>query len=46
MPIKRYVDYLQRAGRLQEYMELLVNNFNPGAAEVRGRPVMGFILSG
>lgn len=34
MPIKRYVDYLQQRGQLQEYMETLVNAFNPTAAEV------------
>jgi hypothetical protein len=34
MPIKRYVDYLRRRGELERYMQLLVDNFNPGAAEV------------
>lgn len=34
MPIKRYVDYLQRRNSLAEYMQLLVDNFNPSAAEV------------
>jgi uncharacterized membrane protein YgcG len=33
MPIKRYVDFLQRRGKLDEYMEVLVKNFNPAAAE-------------
>lgn len=33
MPIKRYVDYLQRRNSLAEYMQLLVDNFNPLAAE-------------
>eukprot|EP01025_Chloroclados_australasicus_P063744 TRINITY_DN8445_c1_g1_i1.p2 TRINITY_DN8445_c1_g1~~TRINITY_DN8445_c1_g1_i1.p2 ORF type:complete len:394 (-),score=39.55 TRINITY_DN8445_c1_g1_i1:1229-2410(-) len=33
MPIKRYCDYLLRRGKLQEYMQLLVDNFNPAAAE-------------
>ena len=31
MPIKRFADALHRAGKLQEYMELLVNSFNPQA---------------
>mmetsp|Transcript_12724 Transcript_12724/g.24334 ORF Transcript_12724/g.24334 Transcript_12724/m.24334 type:complete len:459 (-) Transcript_12724:1180-2556(-) len=30
MPIKRFADFLHRRGELQEYMELLVRNFNPG----------------
>ena len=34
MPIKRYVDHLQRAGGLADYMQLLVQNFNVAAAEV------------
>jgi len=29
MPIKRFADFLHRRGELQEYMELLVRNFNP-----------------
>ncbi|CAK0784435.1 hypothetical protein CVIRNUC_007639 [Coccomyxa viridis] len=33
MPIKRYVDYLQRRGQLEEYMQLLVSSFNASAAE-------------
>lgn len=32
MPIKRFLHDLQRAGKLDEYMELLANSFNPGAA--------------
>ena len=37
MPIKRYVDYLRQRGELERYMQLLVDNFNPHAAEVRNR---------
>eukprot|EP00891_Asterochloris_glomerata_P004575 jgi/Astpho2/4575/e_gw1.00067.422.1_t len=33
MPIKRYVDYLQRRGKLEEYMQLLVESFNVAAAD-------------
>lgn len=33
MPIKRYVDYLQREKGLEAYMELLVNSFNVAAAD-------------
>ncbi len=33
MPIKRYVHYLKREGEFDNYMELLVNNFNIQAAE-------------
>jgi radical SAM/Cys-rich protein len=29
MPIKRFADFLYRRGELEEYMELLVRNFNP-----------------
>jgi radical SAM/Cys-rich protein len=32
MPIKRYADYLIRRKELQSYMQLLVTNFNAGAA--------------
>ena len=32
-PIKRFLDDLQRSGKLDEYMELLANSFNPKAAE-------------
>mmetsp|Transcript_14164 Transcript_14164/g.20932 ORF Transcript_14164/g.20932 Transcript_14164/m.20932 type:complete len:450 (+) Transcript_14164:26-1375(+) len=31
MPIKRFADFLHRRGELNEYMELLVRNFNPSA---------------
>eukprot|EP00040_Diaphanoeca_grandis_P000266 m.14922 g.14922 ORF g.14922 m.14922 type:complete len:469 (+) comp10352_c0_seq1:173-1579(+) len=31
MPIKRFADFLYRRGELEEYMELLVRNFNPAA---------------
>lgn len=30
MPISRYLEWLERSGNLQQYMELLVNAFNPG----------------
>lgn len=33
MPIKRFLDDLNRQGKYEMYMELLVNNFNPKAAE-------------
>lgn len=33
MPIKRFADYLLQKGELDSYMELLVNNFNPAAAD-------------
>ncbi|MGJ3247654.1 MAG: arsenosugar biosynthesis radical SAM (seleno)protein ArsS [Elainellaceae cyanobacterium] len=29
MPISRFLDWLEQSGNLQEYMELLVNSFNP-----------------
>ena len=32
MPIKRFLHDLERLGKLNEYMELLANSFNPGAA--------------
>lgn len=32
MPIKRFLDFLRRTGKLEEYMTLLVNQFNPRAA--------------
>ncbi|MGH7457705.1 MAG: arsenosugar biosynthesis radical SAM (seleno)protein ArsS [Longimicrobiaceae bacterium] len=32
MPISRFLDFLQREARLEEYMERLVNAFNPAAA--------------
>jgi len=33
MPIKRYAHMLQREGKMEEYMQLLVDNFNPVAAD-------------
>lgn len=33
MPIKRFLVDLQRQGKLDEYMQLLLDNFNPAAAE-------------
>ena len=33
MPIKRFLHYLERSGKLREYMELLANSFNPATAE-------------
>ena len=33
MPIKRFADYLHKEGKTEEYMKLLVENFNPAAAE-------------
>jgi radical SAM/Cys-rich protein len=33
MPIKRFADMLYKSGRLQEYMELLVQSFNPAATK-------------
>lgn len=33
MPIKRYAHMLEREGKMQEYMQLLIDNFNPQAAE-------------
>jgi radical SAM/Cys-rich protein len=33
MPIKRFLDDLQRQNKLEEYVDLLVSNFNPHAAE-------------
>lgn len=32
MPIKRYAHSLMRDGKLEEYMQLLIDNFNPNAA--------------
>ncbi|KAL7455245.1 hypothetical protein ACHAWC_007458 [Mediolabrus comicus] len=29
MPIKRFADHLAKQGQMKEYMELLVNNYNP-----------------
>jgi len=31
MPISRFLEYLERSGNLQRYMELLVQSFNPAA---------------
>jgi radical SAM/Cys-rich protein len=33
MPIARYASYLKRNNQLQEYMELLVENFNPASID-------------
>ncbi|KAI3426961.1 hypothetical protein D9Q98_006905 [Chlorella vulgaris] len=33
MPIKRWADHLVKEGKLEEYMQLLVDSFNPAAAE-------------
>eukprot|EP00529_Nitzschia_sp_RCC80_P042650 CAMPEP_0113464644 /NCGR_PEP_ID=MMETSP0014_2-20120614/13310_1 /TAXON_ID=2857 /ORGANISM="Nitzschia sp." /LENGTH=112 /DNA_ID=CAMNT_0000356737 /DNA_START=1098 /DNA_END=1437 /DNA_ORIENTATION=+ /assembly_acc=CAM_ASM_000159 len=33
MPIKRFADFLHRRGELQDYMDLLVRNFNPDTVE-------------
>lgn len=33
MPIKRFADFLYRRGELEEYMSLLVRNFNPETVE-------------
>ena len=33
MPIKRFADYLHKEGKTEEYMKLLVESFNPAAAE-------------
>jgi radical SAM/Cys-rich protein len=33
MPIKRFADQLEREGRSEEYMALLVSHFNPGTVE-------------
>lgn len=32
LPIKRFNDFLKREGKMQEYMQLLLDNFNPQAA--------------
>lgn len=34
MPIKRFADFLAKEGKMKEYMELLVNSYNPST--VRG----------
>jgi radical SAM/Cys-rich protein len=33
LPVKRFADFLHREGKTEEYMKLLVDNFNPAAAE-------------
>jgi radical SAM/Cys-rich protein len=33
MPIKRFLNDLERSGKLESYMDLLANSFNPRAAE-------------
>jgi radical SAM/Cys-rich protein len=33
MPIARYASYLKRSGQLEEYMKLLVENFNPASID-------------
>ncbi|KAF5829463.1 Fe-S oxidoreductase [Dunaliella salina] len=33
MPIKRFADYLVKSKKLDEYMQLLLDNYNPAAAE-------------
>lgn len=33
MPIKRFADFLHRRGELQDYMDLLVRNFNPDTVD-------------
>jgi radical SAM/Cys-rich protein len=33
MPIGRFLEFLERTGNLRRYMDLLVNSFNPRAAE-------------
>ena len=33
MPIKRFLDDLEAQGRLEDYMQLLLDNFNPAAAK-------------
>ncbi len=33
MPIKRFAEYLSRAGKSEQYMSLLVNHFNPATVE-------------
>jgi radical SAM/Cys-rich protein len=33
MPIKRFLNDLQRSGKIEQYMELLVNHFNPHTAK-------------
>ena len=33
MPIKRFADLLHKQGRLQEYMQLLIDSFNPSTLD-------------
>jgi radical SAM/Cys-rich protein len=33
MPISRFLEFLERSGNLDRYMDLLVNSFNPSAAQ-------------
>jgi radical SAM/Cys-rich protein len=33
MPISRFLEFLERSGNLDRYMDLLVNSFNPAAAQ-------------
>jgi len=33
MPIKRFADQLYKSGKLEEYMQLLVDSFNPGTVD-------------
>ena len=33
MPISRFLEFLERSGNLQRYMELLLKSFNPAAAQ-------------
>ena len=33
MPVKRYSDYLHRSNKLEDYMQLLLDNFNPAAVD-------------
>ena len=33
MPIKRFADWLHKQGRLAEYMQLLVDGFNPSTVD-------------
>ena len=33
MPVRRYLEWLERSGNLESYMQLLLDAFNPGAVE-------------
>ena len=47
MPIKRFLHQLEREGRLERYMELLVESFNPhAAAEVMCRDLISISWDG